>query len=343
MIGFLILPLLGCNGGERGTPAEPVRLDGSTSTGPLVELLLATKPELAAARSQPEDYVQSILNPKVVLPTAATRSGEIVLPPPMPLDLRPNPERRAELRRKQELLDLPGARAAIGYKPSGTNGSYTNLIGGDADLILVARRPSESELAEADAAGVTLDVHPVARDAFVFLVNQKAPAKAMTLDQARAIFLGEITSWADLGGPDERILAYHRQPDSGSRELFDKLVLGDGTIPKDMANRALLDMLGPIERVSVNHDVISYSVFFYAKYMVEADSIQLAAINGVTPDPVTIHDGTYPLVTNVYVAVRASDEPAAANLMAWLRSSEGQALVERSGYVPLLQGSDATD
>ena len=58
---------------------------------------------------------------------------------------------------------------------SGTHGSYVNLIEGDTDFILVARPPSEDEQHLAQAKGVVLDMHAVALDAFVFLVNAENP------------------------------------------------------------------------------------------------------------------------------------------------------------------------
>ena len=61
------------------------------------------------------------------------------------------------------------------------------------------------------------------------------------------------------------------------------------------------------------------------------------AIDGVQPDPSTIANGRYPLVTSVYL-VHRSDLPAksaAAQLRDWLRAPAGQAAVAESGYVPL--------
>lgn len=61
------------------------------------------------------------------------------------------------------------------------------------------------------------------------------------------------------------------------------------------------------------------------------------AVNGIRPTRTTIADGTYPLVTRVYVVTRKGIDrtSAAAKLRAWLLSPEGQAVVAETGYVPI--------
>src|SRR3972149_127524 len=55
------------------------------------------------------------------------------------------------------------------FNTSGTHEAYVNLIAEQADLILVARAPSQDELQLASDSGVHLDVQPVALDAFGFI------------------------------------------------------------------------------------------------------------------------------------------------------------------------------
>ena len=84
----------------------------------------------------------------------------------------------------------------------GTSEAYINLINNRADLILVARSPSEDELIQAAKLGVQLDVRPVALDAFVFLLNGKNPVTDLTIEQIRDIYSGQIVNWREVGGPD---------------------------------------------------------------------------------------------------------------------------------------------
>lgn len=219
---------------------------------------------------------------------------------------------------------------------TGTHGSYVNLIEGNADFILVARSPSEDELTAARDAGVSLDVRPVALDAFVFLVNDAN--RVANLDQAtlRAIYSGDITDWADAGGASSDIHPYTRNPNSGSQELMEKLVMqGKPTI--DAPDMMLPTMMGPINAIEEDSLGIGYSVFFYATFMFPHEHVKLIAVDGVMPTSETIATGQYPLATEVYAVVR-EDQPAgstAVMLRDWLLTEAGQATIAESGYVPL--------
>ena len=56
----------------------------------------------------------------------------------------------------------------------------------------------------------------------------------------------------------------------------------------------------------------------------------------MVPSSKTIKDGSYPYVTEIYVAVRADADRTsmAYKIFEALQTSEGQALVEESKYIP---------
>lgn len=227
---------------------------------------------------------------------------------------------------------------------NGTHGSYVNLINGDTDLILVARVPSHDELAAAEEAGVTLDVRPVALDAFVFLVNVDNPVDSLPLETIRAIYTGEITHWAAISDAlppgttqTDVIAAYQRNENSGSQELMEALVMQGAPMMPTAGDMILPGMMGPINEISWNPLGIGYSVFFYAANVFPAEQIKLLGVDGVIPTPETIASREYPLATEVFVVVR-DDMPAdstAVQLRDWLLTPDGQAAIQASGYVPL--------
>lgn len=228
---------------------------------------------------------------------------------------------------------------------NGTHGAYTNLIAGEADFILVARAPSDDELAMAEAAGVTLDAVLVAWDAFVFLANTANPLESLTLDEIRGVYTGAIISWTELGvtepiipvEPDNPIAPYTRNPNSGSQELMEALVM-QGEPMIDAPDMMQMTMAGPLSVIDSDHLGLGYSVYFYVNYIQPMPNIKLLGVEGVVPTSETIADGSYPLATEVYAVVRA-DTPAASTavlLRDWLLTAEGQAAVAASGYVPLM-------
>ena len=220
--------------------------------------------------------------------------------------------------------------------PAGTHDSYLNLIGGGTDLILVARAPSESELREAKARGVALDVRPVALDAFVFIASVENPVDGLTVAQARAIYTGDITNWKKLGGPDVPIQAYQRNEDSGSQELMEALVM-QGAEMIDAPSLILPTMMAPIYALRDDPAGIGYSVYYYVTFMLPDPDVKLLAVDGVKPTSETIGNRSYPLTAEVYAVVRgdAAAGSGAVLLRDWLLTDAGRAAIAASGYVPM--------
>ena len=216
----------------------------------------------------------------------------------------------------------------------GTHGAYTRLIQGQADLILVARRPSADELKMAEEGRVELDVRLVALDAFVFLVNAANPVTSLSLEQVREIYSGKITGWGEVGGAEQDIVPFTRNPNSGSQELMLSLVMKDRRIVSDK-RRMLMGMSGPIDRIAATRNGIAYSVYYYEHVMNRNSKNRVLAIGRVRPTPKTIASGSYPLNTGVYVVAKksAKAESAEIRLRNWLFSAEGQEVVRDSGYI----------
>ncbi|MBN1812384.1 MAG: substrate-binding domain-containing protein [Anaerolineae bacterium] len=219
---------------------------------------------------------------------------------------------------------------------NGTHGSYVNLIDGQADFILVARLPSDDELEAARKSGVTLDVRPVALDAFVFLVNAENPVDDLELETVRDIYAGRITRWMEGDLDGELITTYQRNPNSGSQELMEQLVM-KGTPMVDSPDMILESMSGPINAVGEDRLGIGYSVYYYTAFILPDRRVKRIAIDGVAPTSANIADRTYPLTTEVYAVVREDtpQDSTARVLRDWLLTDEGQAVVAESGYVPL--------
>ncbi len=219
-----------------------------------------------------------------------------------------------------------------------THQGYVNLIEGKSDLNLTAREPSESELKLAKEKGVAIELEPIARDAFVMIVNHQNPVKSLTSRQVRDIYEGRTTDWGDLGGAKGPIAAYRRERDSGSRELFDRLVMRDETKPEDDRVRMLYSfgMGGPYSQLTRDPAGLGYSVYYYEHFMAASPRTRVLAIDGVEPTAENIASGKYPWTTKVYVAYRADAKPdgPTMKLVRWLLSPEGQGVVRESGYVP---------
>lgn len=232
-----------------------------------------------------------------------------------------------------------------------THIAYENLINRKCDLNLTARPPSDDELKLAGEKGVKITIKPIARDAMVFIVNYKNSVTSLTREQIVDIYDGKITSWSELGwrptekelgGSSQTISPLRRERNSGSRELFDSLVMKGRQLPgEDTWGKSLFSsgMSGPFNRVTVEPLAIGYTVYYYEHFMAASAFTRTIAVDGVEPTPETIASGKYPFVAEVYAAYRdgeAADSPA-MRMLNWLLSDEGQAVIRESGYVPAKQ------
>ena len=223
---------------------------------------------------------------------------------------------------------------------SRTTNSYFALMDGSADLILAAECNEQVEEWKEKSHFEWLKT-PFATDAFVFVVNEENPVDSITVDQARKIYTGEITNWAELGGEDEPILPFQRNPEAGSQTLMEKLVMR-GTPMMEPPSDFIVGSMGGLMEAVKSYDnsagAIGYSVYYYAEEMRAARGLKLLKLEGVEPTAATIRSGDYPLVNPYYVVISAEtgENAPARKLYDWVLSPEGQALASELGYVPVL-------
>lgn len=106
----------------------------------------------------------------------------------------------------------------------------------------------------------------------------------------------------------------------------------------DAPTLVLMKMIAPFYAISEDRLGIGYSVYYYEENMAPAEKIKLLAVDGVKPEYDSIQSRQYPFTTGVYTVVRADSPPThvAVRLRDWLLTKVGQEVVERSGYVSVL-------
>jgi phosphate transport system substrate-binding protein len=70
--------------------------------------------------------------------------------------------------------------------------------------------------------------HKVAVVGFTPVVNNKIKIANLSMQQLHDIFTGKITNWKELGGNDQPIVVINRASGSGSRTVFESIVLQKG-------------------------------------------------------------------------------------------------------------------
>ncbi|MBQ2888171.1 MAG: substrate-binding domain-containing protein [Firmicutes bacterium] len=239
----------------------------------------------------------------------------------------------------QETTGITQAEAEQYTTCNKTSGAWYQLAYGYSDLLLVyeAAEVVKDELAN---IGTELDITPIGRDALVFIVNEDNPVQNLTRQQLIDIYTGQITNWQQVGGADLPIVAFQRPDASGSQSLFMKLLMTDDepmAAPTELRPAEMGELIEDLATYDNTDNALGFSVFYYANYMYSQPGLRFVAVDGVLPSDETIADGTYPLLNEYYLAVRA-DEPADSPTMRlhdWILSDKGEAAIRAAGYIPL--------
>jgi len=223
-----------------------------------------------------------------------------------------------------------------------TPSAYKAIIAGERDVIFVAGASEQQRIA-AEMAGVELRFTPIGREAFVFLVGQENPIENITYQQIRNIYSGKTANWQTLGWADGgRIIAFQRPEGSGSQTglqvIMDELPL---QVPQPLPDISIIGTNSLLKQVSVRwqgvQPALGYSYRYYATTMYANPDAKLLSINGVEPSIENIQNGSYPFVADFYAVTNGEPEGNTKLLIEWILSEQGQEIIEKTGYTPLMK------
>lgn len=220
---------------------------------------------------------------------------------------------------------------------SQTGTAYQRLIRRETDVIFVAG-PSTLQLSAAQAAGVEMELVPIGREAFIFFTHQDNPVSSLTIAQIQGIYSGEITNWSQVGGKKVPIAAFQRPEGSGSQTALQRL-MDPIPIMTPKTEWVVAGMGGVLQQTAQYRNqanAIGYSFRYYAMQLVNVPGLKYLSINGVYPSRESILNETYPITSSFYaIYLKDNTHPELQPFIDWILSSEGQELIEKTGYVAL--------
>ena len=214
------------------------------------------------------------------------------------------------------------------------------LLAERATDIFIGAYPSEEQKEYAEECETTFEYTPIGSEAFVFFVHKDNPVEALTSEQIRGIYSGEITNWKEVGGKDEEIAAFQRNNGSGSQSMLERF-MGDKPIeeaPSEMVNDLMAGIIEQVSDYKNKSNSIGFSFRFYVEGIIKNPDIKMIAVDGAEPTAENIRNGSYPIVTPIYAVTYAENTNENTNentdrLLEWILSEEGQYIIEKTGYV----------
>lgn len=187
-----------------------------------------------------------------------------------------------------------------------------------------------------------LNFIPMALDAITPIVHPRNQVRNIALTQLRDVYLGKITNWRDLGGPDLPINLYSiAAPSDGVEFSARSLLFGNGeqrvAAPRLYLNTAKLE-----EAISIDPAGMGFSTLssIHANQDVRALNVQFVEANMAN-----VANGTYPLFNVLYLATSSQPaKPDAINhFLEVVRGDAVKAMMRSHHLVPYTEVNDHAD
>ena len=211
--------------------------------------------------------------------------------------------------------------AHIYVQGGGSTAGIEAAISGAANIGMSSRNLIE---AEKKLYAVT-----IAKDAIAIIVHPSNPIEDLPLDKIRQVFSGKIANWKELGGHDHPIILVTREEGSGTREAFQKLVMGE----EEISLEALVqDSNGAIRQVVAGDP----SAVGYISLGLINEKVKALRISGVDPSVKNIESRRYHLVRPFLFVFNGEPTGEAKSFLDFVMSPEAQRLLSQEGLVSIL-------
>jgi phosphate transport system substrate-binding protein len=110
-----------------------------------------------------------------------------------------------------------GQRFTEQYRAKHPDAQFTVQGGGS-----IASKAADLDIVQVEGSGPMGKrlAFPIAIHEIVIYVNKANPVRELSMGQVRSIFLGQITNWKELGGPDRRINLFAGESTTGNTGIF---------------------------------------------------------------------------------------------------------------------------
>lgn len=211
-------------------------------------------------------------------------------------------------------------------------------VGSSAGIEDVAQGSSDIGTSSRDLKGeeesLGLVDTPVAFDGIAVIVNPSNPVSGLTTAQVRDIFMGRITNWKQVGGPDLEIGLVNRDEASGTREAFSKIVLDKQ--PFD-PTAAVLPGTGQVRAVVSD----SAGAVGYISLGFVTDEVKALEIDGVEPTAETVASKRYPVSRVLHLFTKGEPSGLAKRYIDHLLSPAVQdEVVRKAGFIAITEGRE---
>ena len=180
----------------------------------------------------------------------------------------------------------------------------------------------------------------IGQDAVAMVVSAdvyNGGVKSLTKAQIKDLYESRVTNWKQLGGPDQKVVFFNKEPGRGTWEVFAKWVYDD---PKKAPEVSHPEVGGNEEtrtKVMSTRGAISQLSSSWAEGNPRIKALALKLDDGriVPPVAANIASGAYPMSRPLFFITNGAPAGEARTLIDFVLSPRGQELVKKHGYLRL--------
>jgi phosphate transport system substrate-binding protein len=237
----------------------------------------------------------------------------------------------------------------------GSSSGIQMLLDGKLDFAESSRPLTDKEQASARERGFTLEQRQVGMDGIAVVVNPSLKVSGLTVYQLQQIYLGRITNWNQVGGPNLLITPLSQRPENA-----DTVIFGSNSDLKGQALGSNVQYVysttEAVRELSKNPGGVYYAS---ARSVVPQCSVKALPLGQtsdklitpyreplVSPDQCprqrnqlntqAIKDGSYPLIANLFVIIKQNkgrEQQIGDAYTKLLLTDQGQKAIEQAGFV----------
>jgi len=163
---------------------------------------------------------------------------------------------------------------------------------------------------------------PIALDGIAIVVHPQNGVEGLTMLQLKDVFFGRVWDWRDVGGQAGEIVAISREDGSGTRAVFEELVMqGQRVTPTAVvmpSSRAV------VEYVAEHPEAIGYVSMGHL-----TEEVKALEIEEVAPTPSSVRQGAYHLLRPLFLVTRGEPTGESKGFVDFALSPTGQSIVGR--------------
>ncbi|MEO7298812.1 MAG: PstS family phosphate ABC transporter substrate-binding protein [Verrucomicrobiota bacterium] len=223
--------------------------------------------------------------------------------------------------------DHPNVNFDLEFK--GTSYGLGALMVERCDVAAASRNLTTNEMELAKDRNIAFNDYVIGSYSVDVIVNAGNPVTNFSLEQVRDVFVGAITNWSAVGGPDAPLHLYARDPISGTHLGFQELAMEKK--PYAPGFKTFTNYAAIVQSVAKDANGIGYSSIDLPK----TGGVKAISIGGVAPTVESINKGKYPYARVLRLHTnKAQESPATHDFVQFVQSKRGQEIISQMGFAP---------